>query len=57
MEVISENRTASHVERRIILTPLYYDIFSYPLKAEEIFRFLGTGHIDQEDIKKELKGV
>jgi hypothetical protein len=57
MEVVSENRTVSHLEEKIILTLLYYDIFSYPLKVDEVFRFLGTNHIDLTDIKKELKGL
>ena len=57
MEVASENRTVNQVEEKIILTLLYYDIFNYPLKAEEVFRFLGTDHIDLADIKRELKGL
>jgi hypothetical protein len=34
------------VRKHILHTLLYYDIFNYPLKADEIFQFLSTNHID-----------
>lgn len=38
----------------ILTTLLYYDIFNYPLKAEEVYRFLGTNHVDKELIRAGL---
>jgi tRNA U34 5-methylaminomethyl-2-thiouridine-forming methyltransferase MnmC len=45
----------SLVHEHIIRTLLYYDIFNYPLKAEEVFRFLGTSHANQRFVRKELE--
>ena len=45
----------SLLHEHIIRTLLYYDIFNYPLKAEEVFRFLGTSHADQPFIRHELE--
>jgi len=54
MAVVSETKTLSTVEEKIILTLIYYDIFNYPLKAAEVFRFLGTNHVTEAIIEKEL---
>lgn len=54
MQLVSEQQSISLVEEKIILTLLYFDVFNYPLKAEEVFRFLGTNHIDLSDVKKDL---
>jgi hypothetical protein len=42
------------VEEHIIRTLVYYDIFNYPLTAEEIFRFLGTNHNDVQTVTRKL---
>jgi hypothetical protein len=42
------------VQEHILRTLLYYDIFNYPLKAEEILRFLGTHHAQTEQLLHEL---
>jgi hypothetical protein len=44
----------SILQEHIIRTLLYYDIFNYPLKADEVFHFLGTNHVDCEMVKGEL---
>jgi hypothetical protein len=54
MQIVSENRSVSHIEEKIILTLLYFDVFNYPLKVDEIYRFLGTNHCTESDIKKDL---
>jgi hypothetical protein len=54
MAAVSETQTLTAVEEKIILTLIYYDIFNYPLKAAEVFRFLGTNHVTEEVIEKEL---
>ena len=41
----------------IIRTLAYYDIFSYPLTAEEIYQNLGTNHTSVEEIKRELNNL
>ena len=38
----------------VLKTLLYYDIFSYPLKSKEIFQFLGTNSITEEDVRTTL---
>jgi len=43
------------VSNHILKTLLYYDIFNYPLKDSEVFRFLGTNHVDLEFIQHELR--
>lgn len=54
MQIVSNHQSVSLVEEKIILTLLYFDVFNYPLKAEEVFRFLGTNHITVSDVKKDL---
>jgi len=41
----------------IIRTLAYYDIFSYPLTAAEIYYNLGSNHTSLEEIKSELKNL
>lgn len=52
--LVTEHRSISFVEEKIILTLLYFDVFNYPLNADEIFRFLGTNHITVSDVKQDL---
>ena len=44
----------SQLRRGIIRTLAYYDIFSYPLTAAEIYYNLGNNHTSLEEIKREL---
>jgi len=45
------------LERSIIKTLLYYDIFSYPLKASEVYRFLSTNSVSPEDVSEQLNSL
>ena len=38
----------------VLKTLLYYDIFSYPLKCAEVYRFLGTNSITETDVQHAL---
>lgn len=43
------------LKKNILKTLLYYDIFSHPLKTEEIYSFLPRNSITKQDIAKFLK--
>lgn len=45
------------LREHIVRTLLYYDIFNYPLKAEEVLRFLGTAETDLLFIRRELDSL
>ncbi len=49
--------TRKAISEYIIETLLYYDIFNYPLKAREVFQFLGTNHLDINCVDQELKNL
>lgn len=40
--------------QHVLRTLLYYDIFNYPLKACEVFQFLGVNSITQHDVEQTL---
>lgn len=42
------------IDEHIVRTLLYYDIFNYPLKSEEIFRFLGIHELRESSIISRL---
>ncbi len=42
------------LKKNILKTLLYYDIFSHPLKAEEIFTFLPRNSIQKEEVENML---
>lgn len=42
------------LSQSILQTLAYYDIFNYPLKAGEVFRFLNLTNVSEADIEKEL---
>ena len=45
------------LRRSIIRTLAYYDIFFYPLTADEIYYNLGDNHTSREEIKSELESL
>jgi predicted nucleotidyltransferase len=56
MNQISEkNIPISSLGKSIIKTLAYYDIFDYPLTAEEIYYNLGTNHVSVQDIQNEVE--
>ncbi|HLT81237.1 MAG TPA: hypothetical protein VKZ86_09405 [Cyclobacteriaceae bacterium] len=42
------------LEQSIFRTLLYFDLFQYPLRSEEVFRFLGTNGIELRDVDHAL---
>ena len=46
-----------HLEEHVLKTLLYFDIFSYPLKASEILKFLGGRQTCQQEVVKCLNGL
>lgn len=49
-----ESLTFTPISQSIVKTLLYYDIFNYPLKSSEIFRFLGAKKVDEATVNEEL---
>jgi hypothetical protein len=45
------------LRRSILRTLAYYDIFSYPLTADEIYINLGDNHTSPDEIKNELESL
>lgn len=43
--------------RAIVHTLLYFEIFSYPLTAEEVFRFSNCPGADVDEVRDKLKGL
>lgn len=41
----------------ILQTLLYYDLFSYPLTAEEVYRHLRTNHTTEKEVHSELEAL
>jgi hypothetical protein len=45
------------IDKQIIRTLLYYDIFNYPLTGEEVFRFLGSRYSSESTILHSLQNL
>jgi hypothetical protein len=43
------------LDQSILRTLLYYDIFNYPLKASEVYRFLPTNSVKPSDVEEALE--
>ena len=54
---MDNNFNFTPIKRSILRTLAYYDIFSYPLTADEIYINLGDNHTSPEEIKKELESL
>lgn len=54
MKTETADRILTCVDNEIVRTLLYYDIFNYPLKLEEIVRFLGINSKDELIIRYRL---
>lgn len=50
MKELLLNNTLTRLQEHVLRTLLYYDIFRYPLNADEIYRFLGIGDVDRSAI-------
>lgn len=49
--------TLKPLSESILRTILYYDIFNYPLKAEEVYQFLPINHSTKQRVEQELKDL
>ncbi|NJM25866.1 MAG: hypothetical protein HC859_10675 [Bacteroidia bacterium] len=47
----------SPIQQHAIHTLLYFDIFKYPLRNQEIFKFLRTNHLDEETLRNEVEAL
>ena len=45
------------LQQHVLRTLLYYDIFDYPLNAGEVFRFLGTNSVNEQDVAQALEDL
>lgn len=54
---MSNNLTLNPLKRSIIRTLAYYDIFSYPLTADEIYYNLDENHTTPEEVITELESL
>jgi hypothetical protein len=54
---VQEVKNHTALDQHIIRTLIYYDIFSYPLKAKEIYRFLGTSCRSEQEVATALNGL
>ena len=53
--VSDKSKTISNLGKSIIKTLAYYDIFEYPLTAEEIYQNLGTNSVSNLDVLNEIE--
>jgi hypothetical protein len=49
-----QNPAITLLQEHILRTLLYYDIFNYPLKPSEVFCFIGTDHVDEQEVISNL---
>lgn len=47
MKELALNNILTSSHEQVLRTLLYFDIFNYPLNADEVYRFLGIGGIDK----------
>lgn len=52
-----KNKTISTLGKSVIKTLAYYDIFEYPLTAEEIYQNLGTNSVSSLDVLNEIESL
>jgi hypothetical protein len=45
------NNISSKLREQVLRTLLYYDIFNYPLKVDEVYRFVGPGGVDKSSVQ------
>lgn len=54
MKDVTTDRNLTTLNGYVIRTLLYYDIFNYPLKGSEVFRFLGVNSVTEKDVVHSL---
>jgi hypothetical protein len=54
---VQEVKRHTALDQNVIKTLLYYDIFNYPLKAPEVYRFLRMNSVSEKDVVKSLDAL
>ena len=54
MKAQGETISLTPVKEHVLRTLLYFDIFNYPLKTREVFRFLGTNNVNERIVCRNL---
>jgi len=49
-----EGNTQTELEQHIIRTMLYFDIFNYPLKSDEVHKYLQVNSVTRDDVESVL---
>ena len=57
MKEVALNKSITGLDDQILRTFLYFDIFNYPLKSEEVFKFLGVPALDKSIITLRLNSL
>src|SRR5687767_3468798 len=57
MNTVILNKAITRVDEQILRTLLYFDIFNYPLKSEEVFNFLGIPALDKSIVASRLRSL
>src|SRR6187549_2597317 len=57
MSTVIINKAITRVDEQILRTLLYFDIFNYPLKSEEVFKFLGIPALDKSIVTSRLSSL
>jgi hypothetical protein len=57
MKEVTLNKIITRLDEQILRTLLYFDIFNYPLHADEIFKFLGVPVLDKAVINLRLNNL
>ena len=57
MNEVTLNKVITRVDEQILRTLLYFDIFNYPLKSEEVFKFLGIPALDKSIVTSRLSSL
>lgn len=56
-EPVVLNKVITRLDEQILRTLLYFDIFNYPLKSEEVFKFLGIPALEKPTLASRLSSL
>jgi hypothetical protein len=54
MKELTFNKVITRLDEQILRTLLYFDIFNYPLRSEEVLKFLGVPALDKSIVASRL---
>ena len=57
MNAVTLNKAITRLDEQILRTLLYFDIFNYPLKSDEVFNFLGIRALDKSIVTSRLSSL